>query len=196
MKIILRDNVSNLGDAGEVVEVKAGYARNFLIPRQMAYRASPAGMKTWEQESKARQMMLAKENQESNSLKATLETDSVTIGVTVGEDYQIFGSVTNRQIADALVAKNYQIDRRQIIINTPIRALDVHEVEVNLGHGVHAVLKVWVVQESGLAVASTDSDSAAEPDTEAQAEIVEVAAEPEESADAPDADEAEVSDLE
>ena len=196
MKIILRDNVSNLGDAGEVVEVKAGYARNFLIPRQMAYRASPAGMKTWEQESKARQMMLAKEKQESNSLKATLETDSVTIGVTVGEDYQIFGSVTNRQIADALVAKNYQIDRRQIIINTPIRALDVHEVEVNLGHGVHAVLKVWVVQESGLAVASTDSDSAAEPDTEAQAEIVEVAAEPEESADAPDADEAEVSDLE
>jgi large subunit ribosomal protein L9 len=196
MKIILRDNVSNLGDAGEVVEVKAGYARNFLIPKQMAYRASPAGMKTWEQESKARQMMLAKENQESNSLKATLETDSVTIGVTVGEDYQIFGSVTNRQIADALVAKNYQIDRRQIIINTPIRALDVHEVEVNLGHGVHAVLKVWVVQESGLAVASTDSDSAAEPDTEAQAEIVEVAAEPEESADAPDADEAEVSDLE
>ncbi len=196
MKIILRDNVSNLGDAGEVVEVKAGYARNFLIPRQMAYRASPAGMKTWEQESKARQMMLAKENQESNSLKATLETDSVTIGVTVGEDYQIFGSVTNRQIADALEAKNYQIDRRQIIINTPIRALDVHEVEVNLGHGVHAVLKVWVVQESGLAVASTDSDSAAEPDTEAQAEIVEVAAEPEESADAPDADEAEVSDLE
>ena len=196
MKIILRDNVSNLGDAGEVVEVKAGYARNFLIPRQMAYRASPAGMKTWEQESKARQMMLAKENQESNSLKATLETDSVTIGVTVGEDYQIFGSVTNRQIADALEAKNYQIDRRQIIINTPIRALDVHEVEVILGHGVHAVLKVWVVQESGLAVASTDSDSAAEPDTEAQAEIVEVAAEPEESADAPDADEAEVSDLE
>ena len=147
MKVILRKNFEQLGQIGEVVEVKNGYARNYLIPRQIAYIATAGAVRALEEEKKQVVKKEAKELDEAQKLSAELENVSVTIPVKVGEEDKIFGSVTTQMIADALKEKNYDIDKRKIEIPEPIKASGIYSINIKLHHKVTCVVKTWVVRE-------------------------------------------------
>jgi large subunit ribosomal protein L9 len=147
MKVILRQNTEGLGQIGEVVDVKDGYARNFLIPRKLAYAALKGNIKALEEEKKTLSKKKEQELAASETLAAELEKVSVTIPVQVGEEDKIFGSVTTQMISDALKEKGHEIDKRKIEIDEPIKALGIYGVSVKLHPSVNAKIKVWVVRE-------------------------------------------------
>jgi large subunit ribosomal protein L9 len=147
MKVILRQNYETLGQIGDVIEVKDGYARNFLIPRKIAYAALKGNIIALEEEKKNLEKRKQKEIEAAEKLSAELEKVSVTISVQVGEEDKIFGSVTNQMIADALKEKGFEIDRRKIEIEEPIKALGIYSIGIHLHPNVTANIKVWVVRE-------------------------------------------------
>lgn len=147
MKIILRQNFEKLGQIGDVVHVKDGYARNFLIPRKIAYAALEGNIRALEEEKKTMAKKRQQEIEAAEKLAAELEKVSVTIPVQVGEEDKIFGSVTTQMIGDALKEKGYEIDKRKIEINEPIKALGIYGISVKLHQSVTANIKVWVVRE-------------------------------------------------
>jgi large subunit ribosomal protein L9 len=147
MQIILRDDMDNLGKSGEVVNVKAGYARNYLLPRGFAIKATASDVKRVEHEKRviaARTSKLAKEAQaEADGLSKV----SVSIARAVGEEEKLYGSVTSRDIAEALGEQGVKVDSKKIHLEEPIKALGLTEVQVKLGRGVNATIKVWVVKK-------------------------------------------------
>ena len=147
MKVILRQDHSQLGKLGDVVEVKPGYARNFLIPRNIAYEATASSLKMLEEEKKQNERRTAKEQKSAEALAAQLAKTSVTIKMKVGEDDKLFGSVTSQMIADSLVEKGVTLDKRMIEMGEPIKALGIYDVPVRLAAGVPGIIKVWVVRE-------------------------------------------------
>ncbi|HOP49000.1 MAG TPA: 50S ribosomal protein L9 [Ignavibacteriales bacterium] len=147
MKIILRKNFDQLGKIGDVLTVKDGYARNFLIPRGIAYIATEGNLKALEAEKKAYLKKLQKEQKDAENLAAELEKLQITIPVKVGEDDKLFGSVTSNMIADEVIAKGVNIDKRAIQLSEPIKQLGIHEVPIKLHTNVTANIKVWVVRE-------------------------------------------------
>ncbi len=147
MKVILRENVETLGQIGDVVEVKNGYARNFLIPRKIAYAAIEGNIRALDEEKKR---LAKKKQQEVNAaehLAVELEKVSVTIPVQVGEEDKIFGTVTTQMIADALKEKGYDIDKRKFDIEEPIKSLGIYGINIKLHQNVNVKIKVWVVRE-------------------------------------------------
>jgi large subunit ribosomal protein L9 len=147
MKVILRQEFEQLGHIGEVVEVKEGYARNFLIPRNIAYLATASSIQQLEEEKKQHARALDKEKRSSETLAAELEKVSVTIQMKVGEDEKLFGSVTSQMIAESLKEKGLTIDKRQIEMDDSIKALGIYTVDVKLPGSVVGKVKVWVVRE-------------------------------------------------
>ena len=147
MKVILRKDFEALGNIGDVVDVKEGYARNFLIPRKIAYTALSGNLKALEDEKKSIARKSEKELHAAEKIAAELEKVSVTIPVQVGEEDKIFGSVTTQMIADALVEKGFEIDKRKIEIDESIKTLGIYNVNVKLHSKVGASIKVWVVRE-------------------------------------------------
>ncbi len=147
MKVILRQNYESLGQVGEIVEVKNGYARNFLIPRKIAYAALKGNIRALEEEKKTIEKKKQLEIQAAEKLSGELEKVSVTIPVQVGEEDKIFGSVTTQMIADALKEKGYDIDRRKIEIEEPIKSLGIYGISIKLHQNVTTNIKVWVVRE-------------------------------------------------
>ena len=147
MKVILRQNTESLGQVGDVVDVKDGYARNFLIPRKLAYVALKGNIKALEEEKKTLSKKREQELTIAEALAAELEKVSVTIPVQVGEEDKIFGSVTAQMISDALKEKGHEIDKRKIEIDEPIKALGIYGVSIKLHPNVNAKIKVWVVRE-------------------------------------------------
>lgn len=147
MKVILRKNFDQLGKVGDVVNVKDGYARNYLIPRQIAYQATAGNIRALEEEKKQIQKREAKELEEAQKLAAELEKVSVTIPVKVGEEDKIFGTVTNQMIVDALKEKGFEIDKRKVEITEQIKSLGIYTVAVKLHSNVTASIKTWVVRE-------------------------------------------------
>jgi large subunit ribosomal protein L9 len=147
MKVILRKNFENLGEVGAVVEVKDGYALNYLIPRQIAYLATEGNIKALQEEKKQSAAKEVKELEAANKLKEELEKASISIMVKVGEEEKLFGSVTAQDISAALSAKGYDIDKRKIDLTEPIKSLGIHDVNVKLHPKVTAVVKTWVVKE-------------------------------------------------
>ena len=144
MKIILRENVEHLGAVGEIVSVRDGYARNFLIPRGLAYYASPKAIRVLEGEKKQYEGRMAKLKTEAELVAAKLAETQVSIAMQVGEEGRLFGSVTNQMIAQELLDKGFTIDRRTIVLDEPIKSVGEFEVTVKLHPEVHAPLKVWV----------------------------------------------------
>jgi len=147
MKVILRKDFETLGKVGEVITVKNGYARNYLIPKKIAYAALEGNVRALEEEKKS---LLVKASQElitAETLATELEKVSVTIPVQVGEEEKIFGSVTTQMISDALKEKGFEIDKRKIEMNDQIKALGIYEVNIKLHHSVSTTIKVWVVRE-------------------------------------------------
>ncbi len=146
MKIILKENIETLGKAGEVVEVKTGYARNYLIPSSKAIAATASNMKAFKEEIKLIEKKALKGKQEAEELAAKLEKVSITASVQVGEDDKVFGAITNQNIADLLKEQNYDIDRKKIILEEPLKALGVYDVPVKLHPEVEVKIKIWVVR--------------------------------------------------
>ena len=147
MKVILRKEHEKLGQIGALVEVKDGYARNFLIPRGIAYPATDGSMRALTEEKKQSERRLSKETKASEKLAAELEKVSITLQMKVGEDEKLFGSVTSQMIADALKEKGFDLDKRIIELEEPIKALGIYNVSVKLHQNVTGKVKVWVVRE-------------------------------------------------
>src|SRR5215469_12078229 len=142
MEVILREDVEKLGNRGEVVKVAAGYARNFLLPRRLAVAATDANRKIVEQERQAHLRKEAKLKSEAEDLGQLLGGVSVTIAQKAGENDQLFGSVTAKDVADALAAKNFTIDRRKIQLDEPIKQLGEYKVPLRLHKEVTAEITV------------------------------------------------------
>jgi large subunit ribosomal protein L9 len=147
MKVILRQKYENLGEVGDVIEVKEGFAINFLIPRKIAYVALKGNIRALEEEKKVIVKKESQELQTAEALAAELEKVSVSIPVQVGEEDKIFGSVTTQMIADALKEKGHDLDRRKIEIDEQIKSLGIYSASVKLHPKVTAKIKVWVVRE-------------------------------------------------
>lgn len=147
MKVILRQDFEALGKIGEIVDVKDGYARNYLFPRGIAYAALKGNIRALEEEKKAVEKRNQQELKAAEELAAVLEPISVTIPVQVGEEDKIFGTVTTQMIADALKEKGHEIDKRKIEIEEPIKALGIYGVNIKLHPSISAKIKVWVVRE-------------------------------------------------
>jgi len=147
MKVILRKEHEKLGQVGSVVDVKDGYARNFLIPKGLAYPATDGSVRALEEEKKQAGQRVAKELKGSEKLAFDLEKVSITLQMKVGEEEKLFGSVTSQMIADSLKEKGFEIDKRIIDLEEPIKALGIYSVPVTLHPGVTAKVKVWVVRE-------------------------------------------------
>jgi len=147
MKVILRREHEKLGQIGAMVDVKDGYARNFLIPKGIAYPATAGSMRALEEEKKQAARRLGKELKASEKLAGELEKVSITLQMKVGEDEKLFGAVTSQMIADSLKEKGFDIDKRIIELDEPIKALGIYNVNVKLHANVSGKVKVWVVRE-------------------------------------------------
>jgi large subunit ribosomal protein L9 len=145
MKIILRQDVENLGNIGEIVVVKPGYARNYLIPNQLAYVATDGAIRALETEKKQYEVRKAKARQQAEVIAAQLAELQVTVSMQVGEEGRIFGSVTAPMVAQELELRGFSIDKRNIMIEEPIKTLGIFEVKVKLHSDLVAPLKVWVI---------------------------------------------------
>lgn len=147
MKVILREDYENLGSLGDIVQVKPGFARNFLIPRKIAYPARANFIKMIEEEQRQKEHRKHKERKAAQALAEELQDVSVTISVSVGEEDKMFGSVTTQDISEALASQNIDIDRKKIILDEPIKELGIYSVPIKLHSDVEAKIKVWVVKE-------------------------------------------------
>lgn len=147
MKLILKEDVEKLGTAGDMVEVKDGYGRNYLIPQGKAVMATPGAIKQFEHLKREAELRADLTVEKAKELAKTLEATSVTIGVTVGEDDKIHGTVTNIQVAEALEERDIVIDRRKISLDQDIKTLGEYTATVDLIGELKPQVKVWVVKE-------------------------------------------------
>ena len=148
MKVILQENVANLGKVGEIVRVKDGYGRNYLVPNQLAVVADERNVARMEHQRRTADARAQKLVGEAKSLAEKLSQTAVTIRRQAGEENKIFGSVTNRDIAEALGAEGIEVDRRAIHLDEPIRSIGLFTVPVRLHREVTANVRVYVIRAS------------------------------------------------
>ena len=146
MRVILKEEVRDLGDAGDVVTVRAGYGRNYLIPRGLAIPASEGSVRELDHQKRMAEAIRRKRLQGFRSLAEKLEATPVSIRRETGEDEKLFGSVTNRDIAEALAAEGIEIDRRVIQLEEPIKNIGLFTVPVRLHSEVSANVRVYVIR--------------------------------------------------
>jgi large subunit ribosomal protein L9 len=147
MEVILREDVDKLGERGQIVKVASGYARNFLLPKKLAVAATEGNRKIVEQERQAHLRREAKAQGEAAELGRMMSGLTVAISQKAGEQDQLFGSVTAKDIAEALEKMNYTIDRRKIVLDEPIKTLGEHKVPLRLHRDVTVEITVNVVRE-------------------------------------------------
>lgn len=147
MKVILRTDVENLGRLGDLVEVKPGYGRNFLLPQGYAMLATPANLKVFELERKKLQARTEALRGAASSLAQQIAATPVSIAMRVGDNDKLYGSVTSALIAEALEAAGVEVDRRRILLDSPIRSLGEYTIRVRLHADVLAELALSVVAE-------------------------------------------------
>ncbi len=147
MKVILREDVKGLGKAGEIKDVKKGYANNYLLPRKLVYPYKEQYLKLIETEKIAKQKQAEKLKKELESLKEKLSTISCTIAMKAGEDDKLFGSVTSQNIVEKLKEEGINIDKKQIVLEEPLKKLGVYHVPVKLAPEISTELKVWIIKE-------------------------------------------------
>ncbi len=148
VKVILRQDMANLGGTGEVVNVRPGYARNYLLPKGFAYEATKANVRQLEEERRREEQKAKRDYLEAGRRAAQLEGVSLTFHAKAGEESKLFGSITTSDIADRLGEQqiDFAIDRRQIDLDEPIKALDVYSVPIRLHTDVRPEIKVWVIK--------------------------------------------------
>jgi large subunit ribosomal protein L9 len=148
MEIILQEDVVNLGAIGDVVKVRDGYGRNYLVPRGFAVEANRRNLHALEHQKRVTAAKKEKDRQQAQGMSARLESLSLTIQARAGEEDRLFGSVTNIDIEKALVAQGVTIDRRKILLTEPIKQLGTFSVPVHLSSEVRGNITVNVVRES------------------------------------------------
>ena len=147
MEVILRQTIENLGNPGDVVTVKSGYARNYLLPRGFAYAATPGNLKRIAQEKARLEAAEAERRQAAEGLAKKLDEVQLTFSARVGEEGKLFGSVTAADIQQQLEAQGFSIEKRQIDLHDPIKTLGVFRVPVKLHADVKPELRVWVIKQ-------------------------------------------------
>ena len=147
IEIILREDIKTLGRAGEMVRVKPGYARNYLLPQGLAYEATEGNKKRIAAETRVRAARNQAERAEAEREAATLSEVNLNLTGKAGEEGKLFGSITSQDIADSLARQGHTVDRRRIELEHPIKTTGVHTVRVRLHPEVHAELRVSVVAE-------------------------------------------------
>jgi large subunit ribosomal protein L9 len=147
MQVILRERLDHLGNAGEVVDVKAGYARNYLIPQGLAYEATAGNVRRIESERARTIQKEAATAAEARERAKAIEGISLTFHARAGQEGKLFGSITSGDIAEKLAEQGVVVDRRSIELEEPIKALGVTSVPIRLHPQVHPEIKVWVIAE-------------------------------------------------
>ena len=147
MNVILQENVPNLGKAGDIVTVREGYGRNYLLPQKKAVVADPKNVKQLEHNKRVVEAKQSKMKKEAEVFAAKLKELSITVSREVGEEEKIFGSVTTKDIAEALRKEGFIIDRHDIQLEEPIKQIGIFEVNVKLHREVAGVVKIWVVKK-------------------------------------------------
>jgi large subunit ribosomal protein L9 len=147
IEVILREDIKTLGRAGEMVRVKPGYARNYLLPQGLAYEATEGNRKRIAAETRVRAAKDQAERTEAERVAGTLSGLTLTLKGKAGEEGKLFGSITSQDIAEALASEGYSFDRRRIELEHPIKTTGNHAVSLRLHPEVHAELRVSVVAE-------------------------------------------------
>ena len=147
MEVILRQTIEKLGQPGDIVKVSPGYARNFLLPRGIAYEATPGNKKRLEQERQRLEAAESERRDNAQQIANKLGDVSLTFAARVGEEGKLFGSVTAADIAAQLEAQGHHIEKRQIELHEPIKALGVYRVPIRLHADVKPEIKVWVIKQ-------------------------------------------------
>lgn len=147
MKVILIEDVKSIGSMGDIVDVKDGFARNFLFPKRLGRLANDSNLKIIEVIKKKKILAAAKEKKEAEDLKSKISTLSLTITVEAGDDDKLFGSVTSQDVAEAFKQEELLIDKKNIILEEHIKKLGVYQIPVKLHPEVSAEVKVWVVKK-------------------------------------------------
>ena len=148
MKVILRQDVPDGGSAGQTVEVKAGFGRNYLIPRNLAIPATKANLRSIDEIRKQTEIRQKKARREAEIVKDRIEKLSLTHEVMVGEEDKLYGSVTNADVAELLAAEGVTVDKRAIQLEDPIKVLGIYTVPVKIAKDVTANLKLVVVKKA------------------------------------------------
>ena len=147
MEIILRQAVENLGKPGDVVKVSNGFARNYLLPRGVAFEATPGNLKRIAQERERLEAAETARRSAASELATKLEQVSLTFSARVGEEGKLFGSVTTADIVHQLETQGFQIEKRQIDLHEPLRTLGVFRVPIRLHADVKPEIKIWVIKQ-------------------------------------------------
>ncbi len=149
VKVILREDVEKLGEAGEIISVKPGYARNYLLPQDLAYEATESAIRQLEQERERAEQRARREYLEARRRASQLEDLQLTFHARAGEESKLFGSIGNADIADRLNEQeiDFEVDRRAIELDDPIKTLGVYNVPIKLHAEVRPEVKVWVIKE-------------------------------------------------
>jgi large subunit ribosomal protein L9 len=164
MKVLLRANVPHLGQIGDVVQVKAGYARNYLVPRGLAAEPTTGNLKRIEVEKLAYLAELAKRKAEVEARAKLVDGKEVTIAALANEEGRLYGSIGPAQIVEALARENLHVEEENIVLPEPIRTLDKYEVSLRFAEEVTAKVNVWVVpsHQEGPAPEAAEADNAGE----------------------------------
>lgn len=144
MQIILREDMPSLGEAGDVVDVKPGYARNYLIPRKLAMEANEGNLKTFKDIARACESRAVKARGDAEEVASRLARVVLKMEVEVGEEDQLYGSVTSQMIVDRLAEAGFEVERRFVLLPTPIKELGTHEVGIHLFKDVEPAIRVVV----------------------------------------------------
>ena len=147
MEVILLKSVPALGDRGETVRVKPGYARNYLLPRSLAVPATDSNRRKFEEEERVHKRRDINAMQDAKAKVAKMADVSCTITVQVGEEDKLYGSVTSADIAKELAAQGIEVDKKQVLLEEPIKKIGVYTVDIRLHREVSAPIKVWVVKQ-------------------------------------------------
>jgi large subunit ribosomal protein L9 len=148
MKILLKEDLDKVGKAGQIVNVKDGYGRNYLIPQGLGVLATRSAIKMVEDEMALKLRKAEAAKRAAEKLAGRLSNVSITASVVVGEEDKLFGSVTSQNIADLLKEKGFEIDRHTIILEEPIKALGVYLIPIKLHQDVKAEVKLWVIKSN------------------------------------------------
>ncbi len=147
MEVILLEGVEGLGGRGDRVQVARGYARNYLVPKKLALPATSAGARIFEETERGRKSRTEKDRHAAEALARQMKDVSLTVYAQVGEDERLFGSVTAQDIADALKVKGFDVDRRQVLLEEPLKVLGVYRVDVKLYADINAPLNIWIAKQ-------------------------------------------------
>ncbi len=147
MKILLTQDTEKLGKMGEIVNVKDGYARNYIIPRKLGILATEKNIKAAENAAEKRAIRDAKKRENMTALAEQLNKLTIKFTLKAGEDDKLFGSVTSQMIADAIATKGYEIDKKEIDLQEPIKHVGNHFVQIKLGQGIEGRIKLKVLAE-------------------------------------------------